>query len=157
MGLLCAVGTLSGLPTACAGPEGEGQPAKSTFRIPVTIETPEGPVVYQAEVADEPAERARGLMFREFMEEDHGMLFLFPREAQQSFWMRNTFIPLDMIFIRSDRTILGVVREATPRTDTPRSVPGESKYVLEINGGQAEARGIEAGQTVRFMAPSPER
>lgn len=144
--------------TACAGPSEEPNGrTDDAFRIPVTVETEGGPVTFQAEVADTAAERARGLMFRERMEEDHGMLFLFPGESQQSFWMRNTLIPLDMIFIRSDRTILGVVENAEPRTDTPRSVPGLSQFVLEINGGLSAELGIEAGQTVRFMAPMPER
>lgn len=85
------------------------------------------------------------------------MLFVFPREEQQSFWMKNTLIPLDMVFIRADRTILGVVVEAEPQTLSPRSVPGRSQYVLELRGGTAPRRGIEAGQTVRFLAPSAER
>jgi hypothetical protein len=141
----------------CAsGAEPCGAP-DDAFRIPVTIDTETGPATFQAEVADTPAERARGLMFRECLGEDQGMLFLFPRSAQQSFWMRNTLIPLDMIFIRSDRRILGVVREAEPQTDTGRSVPGASQFVLELAGGTAEARGIESGQAVRFMAPLPER
>ena len=94
-------------------------------------------------------------MFRESMDADRGMLFLFPREQQLSFWMKNTFIPLDLVFIRSDRTILGVVENAEPRTLTSRRVDGISQFVLEINGGLARTRGIRAGQKVTFMAPIP--
>ncbi len=148
---------LGGLGLACAGSPDEGEPDDGAFRIPVTVQTDDGPVTFRAEVADEPAERARGLMFREFMPERQGMLFIFPGPAEQSFWMRNTLIPLDMIFIRSDRTILGVLKNAEPRTDTPRAVPGESQYVLEINGGLSDRYGIGPDQTVQFVAPMPER
>ena len=126
-------------------------------RIPITVSTAEGDVTFQVEIADSPDERSRGLMFREQMDDAHGMLFLFPREAQQSFWMKNTLIPLDMIFIRSDRTILGIVENAEPKTTNPRAVPGVSQFVLEINGGLAKKRGIMARQEVRFVAPLPER
>lgn len=132
-----------------------GDAAPAADRIPVTIHTEGGPVVFQAEVADTPAERSRGLMYREQMGKQDGMLFLFPDERPNSFWMRNTLIPLDMIFIRADRTILGIVENAEPRTDTPRAVPGLSQFVLEINGGLSRKLGIEAGQTVTFMAPIP--
>ena len=127
------------------------------FRIPVTVQTETGPVIFQAEIADDPAERTRGLMFRESMDDDHGMLFLFPQPDQLSFWMRNTLIPLDIIFIKSDRTILGVVENAVPETTTSRMVPGLSQFVLEINGGRAAQLGIRAGQKVTFLAPVPDR
>ncbi|MGF1511463.1 MAG: DUF192 domain-containing protein [Myxococcota bacterium] len=133
---------------ACEGPE--------AYRIPVTVDTKNGPVTFSAEVADTERERARGLMFRDCLPEDEGMLFLSPRPFQQSFWMRNTLIPLDIIFIREDRRILGIVEEASPRTDTHRSVPGASQFVLEIAGGLSKELGIEAGQRVRFTAPLPE-
>lgn len=124
-------------------------------RIPVTIATESGDVTFQAEVADDEAERTRGLMFRTAMGASEGMLFLFATEHQLSFWMRNTLIPLDMVFIRADRTILGVVENATPRTESPRRVPGNSQFVLELNGGTAAKLGIKAGQSVTFLAPTP--
>lgn len=142
---------------ACPGSPSSEADAGEPARIPVTIDTDEGPVVFQAEVADDPRERAQGLMFREQMAPAHGMLFLFPEEAQRSFWMKNTLIPLDMIFIRADKTILGIVENAEPRTTTSRSVPGDSQFVLEINGGLAAERGLEAGQRVTFVAPIPTR
>jgi uncharacterized membrane protein (UPF0127 family) len=95
-------------------------------------------------------ERQRGLMFREHMDADAGMIFLFERPQQLSFWMHNTLLPLDMIFIRDDMSILGVVENATPRTDDPRQVPGLSQYVLEVNAGYAARHGVRAGQRVRF-------
>jgi hypothetical protein len=142
--------------SACAGPE-EPSDGGDVFRIPVTVRTDDGPVTFQAEVADTPAERNRGLMDRAELADDHGMLFLFPRPAQQSFWMKNTLIPLDIIFIRPDRTILGIVENAEPETLTSRRVPGLSQYVLEINGGLSSELGIAPGQRVEFMAPEAER
>lgn len=123
--------------------------------IPVQLLTEAGPVTVQAEVVDTPALRQRGLMFREQLPEDHGMLFLFPKEGPRSFWMRNTLIPLDMVFIKADHTVLGVVHEATPKTDSPRGVSGNSQFVLELAGGVAKRRGIQPGQRVEFMAPIP--
>jgi uncharacterized membrane protein (UPF0127 family) len=152
---LAALAVLAG----CSGSPGGGPDAGAAdvFRIPVTVQTASGPVTFRAELADTPEERSRGLMFRTAMGADEGMLFLFPDAKQNSFWMRNTLIPLDMVFIRADRTILGVVERATPRTDTPRAVPGESQFVLELNGGVARASGLEAGQEVTFLAPLPAR
>lgn len=147
--LMVGLGCTSSAEPRDAGPEPP--------RIPVTIATDEGDVVFQAEIADTPDERTKGLMFREEMDDAHGMLFLFPEEKPRSFWMKNTLIPLDMIFIRADRTILGIVENAEPQTTTSRSVPGESQFVLEINGGLAKARGLAPGQEVRFVAPLPTR
>jgi uncharacterized protein len=129
--------------------------AGEAFRIPVTIASSHGEVTFQAEIADTVEERNKGLMFRESMGELEGMLFLFAEEKHLSFWMRNTLIPLDMIFVKSDRTILGIVENAVPKTDTSRSVEGASQFVLEINGGRSSEFGIEAGQAVTFMAPIP--
>jgi hypothetical protein len=78
------------------------------------------------------------------------MLFLFERPEQLSFWMRNTYIPLDMIFIEPGMTVLGIVENAEPLTDTARSVPGLSQYVLEVNAGFSRRHGITAGTVVRF-------
>jgi uncharacterized membrane protein (UPF0127 family) len=89
-------------------------------------------------------------MFRNHLEPDAGMLFLFPRPAPLAFWMKNTLIPLDMIFIDHDHRIVGIVENATPETETPRRVSGDSQYVLEIGGGLSSRWGIVAGTTVEF-------
>lgn len=120
-----------------------------------TIQTQRGPVHVQLEVARTPAVRERGLMFRRDMADDHGMIFVFPRPEHQVFWMHNTLIPLDMIFIRADRTILGIVKNATPETDDPREVPGESMYVLEVNGGWCDRHGVADGQRVELTGVAP--
>jgi len=123
----------------------------------VTIATAEGrELTFQVEVADTPAKRELGLQYRRDLAMDHGMIFLFPAESQLSFWMKNTPIPLDMIFINEDRKIIGIVEQAVPFSTDSRSVPGASQFVLEINGGLSKRHGIKAGDSVRFQALSPE-
>lgn len=78
------------------------------------------------------------------------MIFLFPHEADQTFWMKNTPIPLDMIFIDSQRQIVGVAEEAVPFSLDARSVGRASRFVLEINGGLSKRYGIKPGNSVRF-------
>lgn len=149
--LFATVLVLVGCSSVDAGPMDVGP----VLRIPVEIAGTNGPAVFQAEVADTPSERARGLMHREQMAAEHGMLFLFPEPDQLSFWMKNTLIPLDMIFIRADRTILGIVENAEPKTLTSRSVRGDSQFVLEINGGLSRTLGLGPDQKVTFVAPLP--
>lgn len=93
----------------------------------------------------------RGMMYRTYLAEDAGMLFLFDREKFQSFWMKNCLIPLDMIFINANMKIAGIVENAEPRTTTSRKVPAPSQYVLEVNGGWSKKRGIRALDKVRFV------
>ena len=117
----------------------------------VTISTKDGRQVgFQVEVADTPVKREMGLMYRTELADDHGMIFLFPSASQQSFWMKNTPRALDMIFIGSDRKIVGIVEQATPFTLDPRSVDGKSQFVFEINGGLSKRHGFAAGDTVQF-------
>ncbi len=101
-------------------------------------------------LARTPAERERGLMYVNYLPADDGMLFIFDEDAVLSFWMKNTLIPLDMIFIRSDLTVAGVVANAKPLTLDPRGVDQPSRYVLEVNGGWAAAHGVGPGTPVRF-------
>jgi uncharacterized membrane protein (UPF0127 family) len=117
----------------------------------VSISTKDGKeVVFQVEIADTPSKREMGLQYRRDLARDNGMIFLFPADAPLSFWMKNTPIPLDMIFINGERKIVGIVEQATPYTLEPRAVAAPSKYVLEINGGLAKLHGIKAGDSVRF-------
>ena len=110
----------------------------------------------QVELALTPEEKTRGLMHREHLAEGHGMLFVFPNEEVRTFWMKNTLVPLDMIFIRADGRVAGVVHSAEPLTTTPRTVGRPSKYVLEVPGGYARAMGIDEGARVRFEGISSE-
>jgi uncharacterized membrane protein (UPF0127 family) len=110
----------------------------------------------RVELARTDSERERGLMYRNHLDPDAGMLFLFPRPAPLSFWMRNTLIPLDMIFIDPDRRILGIVENAAPETEIPRRVEGDSQYVLEIAGGLSQRWGVHAGSSVEFEGLIPD-
>lgn len=116
----------------------------------VVITTPGGDITVNVEVVATEAKIERGLMYRQAMALDAGMLFLLPEIKDWTFWMRNTLIPLDMIFIKKDMTIAGVVQNAEPKTDTLRKVDGTSLYVLEVNGGYTASHGVNAGAHVRF-------
>ena len=123
----------------------------------VTIATTEGrEFTFQVEVADTATKRELGLQYRRDLAADRGMIFLFPVESVHSFWMKNTPIPLDMIFIAKDRKIVGIVEQAVPFSTESRSVAGASQFVLEINGGLAKRYGIKAGDSIRFQGLSTE-
>jgi uncharacterized membrane protein (UPF0127 family) len=115
----------------------------------LTIVTAKGPVDFQVEIADDDAERAQGLMWRTSMPANRGMLFDFVRESPQAFWMHNTYLPLDLIFIRSDGRIHSIARNARTLDDTPIPSGGPVQAVLEINAGLAERLGINPGDMVR--------
>ncbi len=127
--------------------------AKPGGAAPKVLLSPPGkePIAVGVEIARTPQERQRGLMFRQHLDPNGGMLFLFERPDHLSFWMRNTYVPLDMIFIEPGMTVLGVVENATPLSDEPRGVPGKSQYVLEVNAGFSRRHGIGPGTPVRFM------
>lgn len=108
-------------------------------------------VTYKVEIASLSWQRQKGLMFRTSMSQDRGMLFLFASEEQQSFWMKHTSLPLDMIFIRDNLKILGVVHDAKPFDESSHYVLGTSRYVLEVNGGQAKKWGIGKNDEVEFV------
>jgi uncharacterized membrane protein (UPF0127 family) len=121
----------------------------------VTIDTGEWKIPFKVELATTDAEQQKGLMFRAHMDPDAGMLFVFDRDSVHTFWMKNTLIPLDMLFISSDQTIVGIVENATPQTETPRAVGLPSRYVLEINGGLSSRYGFRAGQAVQLPMAAP--
>ena len=102
------------------------------------------------ELADTPATREYGLMYRKQMDEDAGMIFIFTEPKHQTFWMKNTIIPLDMIFADASGKIIGVVRNAEPFSEAIDEVPGDSQYVLEVNGGFCDRHGVKAGDTLHF-------
>jgi uncharacterized membrane protein (UPF0127 family) len=106
--------------------------------------------IFQAEIADETNERAMGLMFREELGKNEGMLFIWPENTTGSFWMKNTLISLDIIFIDGEHKIINIVREAVPQTTTPRKPEGPYRFVLEIPGGRTAQLGIQAGDRVNF-------
>ncbi|HEX9454427.1 MAG TPA: DUF192 domain-containing protein [Candidatus Binatia bacterium] len=117
----------------------------------VTITTQDGrTIAFQVEIADTSAKREMGLQYRRELTDDKGMIFLFPEESIQSFWMKNTPISLDMIFINRQRKIAGIVEQTLPFSLEPRSVAAPSQFVLEINGGLAKKYRLKAGDSVRF-------
>jgi len=142
---------------ACKTDGSRSTPAPPAAAAPtVTIDTGGRQLPFRVEVAVTASEHERGLMYRQHMDADAGMLFVFDKPRPQVFWMKNTYIPLDMIFIGADQRIVGVVENAAPETETPRQVDGPSQYVLEIGGGLSGRLGIRSGQLVEFRAiPSP--
>jgi uncharacterized membrane protein (UPF0127 family) len=155
---LCACRTASSTESQ---PDTSKTPALATPAAPaeapprVTLSPPGGEsVTVDVEVVDTPDARQRGLMYRKQLAPDAGMLFLFERPEQHTFWMHNTLVPLDMIFITADWSVLGIVENATPLTDSPRSVHGESQYVLEVNAGFSRRHGLAAGTRVHYSPVS---
>ena len=116
------------------------------------IETADGTLPFTIELAETPEEQARGLMFRTELDDDSGMLFPFPRERVASFWMKNTVIPLDLLFIRRDGTIESIAANAIPYDESPLASGEPVIAVLELRGGLAAEKGITPGDTVRWAA-----
>lgn len=102
------------------------------------------------EVADNDEARAKGMMYRKSNEENRGMLFVFPVEEEQSFWMQNTYISLDIIFVNGQKEIVKIHKKATPRSTA--SLPSGKKaiYVLEVNGGFTDKYDIKEGDRIDF-------
>lgn len=119
----------------------------------VTVETAAGAKHrFTVELATTPPQITQGLMFRRQMAADAGMLFVIEPPDNSVFWMRNTYIPLDMIFIGPDGRILNIAERTVPQTDTPVPAAGLTRAVLEVNGGTASRLGIKAGDRVRHSS-----
>lgn len=118
--------------------------------IPLTIRSEGGVHRFRVEVAASRLDQAKGLMFRTQMGPDEGMLFPFAEPREASFWMKNTVIPLDIVFIGTDRRILNIEAEAVPYSEEHRHSDGVAAAVLELNGGRAAELGIEPGDKVEW-------
>jgi uncharacterized membrane protein (UPF0127 family) len=142
-----ALAIASWQPPAYAAAEGS--------RATLVVTTNAGLRNFSVEIADNDEERERGLMFRRELPRDQGMLFDFQVEQPVRFWMRNTYIPLDMLFIKGDGTIDSIAERATPLSE--RTVPSKDavRYVLEINGGLSRSLGIHVGDKVSGPAIAP--
>ncbi len=114
-------------------------------RTPLTIETKAGEIIFDVEIADTDLERAAGLMFREDFPENRAMLFDFQTTRPVSMWMKNTPLPLDMLFVDATGLILGIAENTTPQSLGVISSPKPVLYVVEINAGQAAANNITTG------------
>jgi uncharacterized protein len=109
----------------------------------------------RVEIADTGVARETGLMYRQHLAGNAGMLFVFSQPQRLTFWMKNTEIPLDMIFAAADRTITGIIANAEPFSERQLSVDAESQYVLEVNGGFAQRHGIKPGDHLQFFDVTP--
>jgi hypothetical protein len=170
---LLSVGLMALGLTACRNPTPQPGDVRAPEAMPAAAARPPvqpGPLWveiggqrYTVEIADDPWEQQKGLMHRRHLPEHHGMLFIYDREAPMSYWMKNTWIPLDILYFNSRLELVAQQRQAqpcptgTPCPSYPSGVP--ARYVLEINGGQAEALGLKNGDrlTVRpdMLIPSP--
>jgi uncharacterized membrane protein (UPF0127 family) len=110
-------------------------------------EAPGAPAV-EVEIADTPATERRGLMFRTELGADKGMIFAWTTNRPRSFWMQNTCIPLDMLFIAKDGTIAGILEQVPVLNEAPRTVGCPVAYVLEVNAGWTRRHGIKPGMKV---------
>ena len=143
-GFLAAL--LIAIATTAAGPALAGAGEE------LVIESASGPHRFTVEIARTDAERTRGLMFREHLDPDAGMLFLYVEDQPVAMWMRNTLIPLDMLFIARDGRIVKIAERAVPLSETVIGSEGSVAAVLELNGGTAERLGLRRGDRVRYAA-----
>lgn len=123
-----------------------GKPPAGFEALEVT--TPTGRTRFFVEIADNDAEREKGLMFRTELAPDRGMLFDFHTPREVAFWMHNTLIPLDIIYIQPNGVVLSIARNATPKSDTPIPSGGPVSGVLELAGGRAAEIGLMPGDRI---------
>lgn len=146
MGGTTVLAGISYFSTAAQKEMGQSQSVQRVEKL--QIESKGSTHTFQVEIADTPVGMEIGLMFREHMELDHGMLFQMGRTDMISFWMKNTLIPLDMLFVAADGTIKKIHENATPKSLEGIGSGFPVTGVLEINGGRARALGIVVGDRV---------
>lgn len=126
----------------------KGQPEIRPLQ-PLKVVTGRGTYIFHVEIADTDRKREYGLMCRRALAPDHGMLFDFKTPQPNAyFWMRNTLIPLDIVYIRPDGTVLSIARNAAPLDESPLPSGGEVRWVLEIPGGRAAQIGLLPGDRI---------
>lgn len=148
-GLAIAVAVAASVPGCAGASECDGLAPIAFPRSSLTIETAGGPKTIQIEVATTETERGRGLMCRASLGADEGMLFDFGTTIEVSMWMRNTLIPLDMVFIRKDGTVARIGKRTVPLSLAVISSGEPVLGVLELNAGAADRLGIKPGDRVR--------
>lgn len=128
-----------------------GQPELKPLE-PLKVQTLKGAQTFMVEVADNEREREYGLMCRKSLAPDRGMLFLFSRPGPQVFWMRNTLIPLDIVYIGADGRVVSISRNVQPLDESGTPSAGPAQFVLEIAGGRAAQIGLLPGDRVLHRA-----
>ena len=123
--------------------------AAASERTPLSIETPNGTHNFRVELAITPAERGKGLMFRRSLPEDYGMLFDFERDQPAHFWMKNTFVSLDILFVGSDGIVKSIAENTVPLSLDIIESGVPVRFVLEVVAGTTARLGIEPGARVR--------
>ena len=118
----------------------------------ITIATASGAKKFAVELAVTPAQEEQGLMFRQRLAPDAGMLFVFGETATRTFWMKNTLIPLDMLFIAADGRIVDIHERAVPLSEDVIASRAPARAVLELNGGTVARLGIKTGDVVRHKS-----
>jgi uncharacterized membrane protein (UPF0127 family) len=148
-GLFVALISLSSL--ACSACRSDDPPPAAPALTQLTISSQGTPkVTLSVEVVASNRGRQRGLMFRDHLEDGKGMLFVFDSEQEHPFWMKNTLIPLDIIFLDSNRQIVGIIHNATPKREDNLSVGIPSRFVLEVPGGYCNRTNIHRGDAASF-------
>jgi uncharacterized membrane protein (UPF0127 family) len=122
---------------------------------PLELVTANGARMLSVEVARTPEQQAKGLMFRNHLADDRGMLFPHDKPREVSMWMRNTYIPLDMVFLKSDGTVHRIAARTEPLSEKIIASQGEVSAVLELAGGAAERLGLKPGDKVRHPLFKP--
>jgi uncharacterized protein len=102
------------------------------------------------EIAENEAEQAKGLMYRPYMPDSVGMLFIFQNVQPQSFWMKNTHIPLDIIYVDSNKKIVSIQKNTRPYSEESLPSYGDVQYVVEVNAGYTDLHGIKVGDSIQF-------
>ncbi len=121
-------------------------------KAPLTFLTESGPVTITVEVADTPHKRGLGLMFRRSLGEDEGMIFLHERDGPVGMWMKNTYIPLDMIFVRGDGVIHRIEKDTEPFSERTIGSGAPVRAVIEMIAGSADRLGLKPGDRVEYPA-----
>jgi uncharacterized membrane protein (UPF0127 family) len=145
----------AGLLVVLAAAGGRCAPAPPSPRVAIFASNGSERAAVRVEIADDQAGRERGLMFRDHMDENAGMIFVFGASRVVYFWMKNTRIPLDMIFAGQDGRVVGIVADAKPYSEQTVGPGLPSQYVLEVNGGFCRRHGIAAGDWLRFSGFTP--
>jgi uncharacterized protein len=147
---------IAGILTSCADESKESsiETPEITFELEGEMELIKEEEVIKTleiEIADTPYEWETGLMYRESLGEDQGMLFVYPQEGPRSFYMKNTYIPLDLIFYNKDSVVVSYYENAVPMDLTPIPSNAPAQYILEVNAGKVEEWNIETGDKMRFQ------